>query len=629
MRKVITDGFALLTVASLLSCTFPQSPPARPSYNLIGQNNEGIPATNPGTYIVDVGKGKKGAAFSVEIKLPAGDAGFRTAANSSGSANAIADIQTYEVWLLKNDNTSSYPLNGDPLGDRVSPSFLLSPGISNGTIVAFINVPSSGTGAYYAAVKLKDSSNSDLIKPNNGSSTAWTGTTAATPAVAVSSGAGIRVFESLAVSSTFSLPVVPNLLDAVGAVLQADIAPNPGTSAPAPSLSAVFPPIGEFKVNTTTFSDQKLPAAAIDSAGDFVIAWNGNGSGDGDGIFAQRLNGGTTLGNEFRVNTTISFSQSNPSAAMDSDGDFVISWNGNGTGDSNGVFAQRYNKSGIALGSEFRVNTTIGNNTNARTNPSVAMDSTGNFVVAWQSNSQDGNSYGVYAQRYNVAGVVQGGEFRVNTTTSNAQSNPSAAMDSSGNFVVAWQSNSQDGSGYGVYAQRYNSAGAVQGGEFRVNSTISFAQRNPSAAMDRAGDFVISWNGNGSGDYSGVYAQRYNSAGVVQGGEFRVNTSVSTGTNARTNPSAAMDSTGDFVISWQSNSQDGSGYGVYAQRYNSAGAVQGVEFKVNTYTTLDQRFPAAVMDSAGEFVISWQSNLQDGGNYGIYGQRYNASGSTR
>ena len=101
--------------------------------------------------------------------------------------------------------------------------------------------------------------------------------------------------------------------------------------------------------------------------------------------------------------------------------------------------------------------------------------------------------FGIYAQRYNSAGVKQGLEFRVNTFVSGDEIEPAVAMDSSGRFVIAWSSMGQDGSGMGVYAQRYDSAGAKIGGEFRVNSTTPDYQRRPSAAMDSAGDFVIAW----------------------------------------------------------------------------------------------------------------------------------------
>ena len=98
------------------------------------------------------------------------------------------------------------------------------------------------------------------------------------------------------------------------------------------------------------------------------------------------------------------------------------------------------------------------------------MDDSGNFVVAWQSKDQDGDNWGIYAQRFNASGAPQGGEFRVNTNTSREQEAPVVAMDDSGNFVVAWQSKDQDGDNWGIYAQRFNASGAPQGGEFRVNT---------------------------------------------------------------------------------------------------------------------------------------------------------------
>ena len=111
-----------------------------------------------------------------------------------------------------------------------------------------------------------------------------------------------------------------------------------------------------------------------------------------------------------------------------------------------------------------------------------------------------------------------GSEFRVNTTTAGTQIDQSIAMDADGDFVVAWQSYGQDGSGSGIFAQRYDSAGAKEGVEFQVNSFTASHQQSPSVAMDADGDFVIAWRSNlqdGSGD--GIYAQRYNAAGVAQG----------------------------------------------------------------------------------------------------------------
>jgi hypothetical protein len=248
------------------------------------------------------------------------------------------------------------------------------------------------------------------------------------------------------------------------------------------------------------------------------------------------------------------------------------------------------------------------------------MDDDGNFVVTWQSRFQDGNGFGIYVRRYNSSGVAQGSEFKVNTYTTSYQNRPSVAMDSDGDFVVTWQSRDQDGNYSGIYAQRYNSDGTTNGVEFQVNTFTTSDQTDSSVAMDDDGNFVVTWESYGQdGSNRGIYVRRYNSLGEAQGSEFQVNTYT---TNSQSNPSVAMDSDGDFVVTWRSYGQDGSGFGIYGQRYNAMGVAQGSEFKVNTYITNDQNFPSVAMDSDGDFVVTWESRSQDGSYEGIYGQRY-------
>ena len=113
-----------------------------------------------------------------------------------------------------------------------------------------------------------------------------------------------------------------------------------------------------------------------------------------------------------------------------------------------GVYAQRYNAAGVAQGSEFRVNsTTIGR----PAGPIIAMNASGTSSSPGAVRGKMAAGTGVYAQRYNAAGVAQGSEFRVNVTTAGDQWFDSAAMDGAGNFIVAWSSNLQDGNGLGVY----------------------------------------------------------------------------------------------------------------------------------------------------------------------------------
>ena len=63
-----------------------------------------------------------------------------------------------------------------------------------------------------------------------------------------------------------------------------------------------------------------------------------------------------------------------------------------------------------------------------------------------------------------------GEEFRVNSYTTETQYRPAVASHLDGSFVVVWNSRDQDGSDWGVFAQRYDADGDPLGGEFQVNS---------------------------------------------------------------------------------------------------------------------------------------------------------------
>ena len=370
----------------------------------------------------------------------------------------------------------------------------------------------------------------------------------------------------------------------------------------------------DTQVNSFTDNLQSTAAIAMDADGDAVVAWQSFGQdGSNWGIYAQRFTAGVAQGGEFRVSGTTSGAQMNASVAMDADGDFVVTWQSFGQdGSSYGIYAQRFDAAGAAQGNEFLVNSFVAG---SQAVSAVAMDADGDFVVTWASFDQDLSGWGIYAQRFNAAGVAQGTEFRVNSATADWQNVPSVAMDADGDFVVAWQSFVQDGSANGVYAQRYNAAGVAQGDEFRVNTATAGTQSAPAVAMDADGDFVIAWMSNGQdGSGYGIYAQRYDAAGAALGLEFRVNTTTA---SSQRDPGVAMDADGDFVVTW--SSPDGSGYGVHAQRYNAAGVAVGGEFRLNAVTNGNQFLSAVAMDAAGGFAVAWDSSAaQDGSSNGVF-----------
>jgi Ca2+-binding RTX toxin-like protein len=386
-----------------------------------------------------------------------------------------------------------------------------------------------------------------------------------------------------------------------------------------------FPVYSEFRVNSTTVGSQASPTVAGLADGGYVLAWHSDGQdGSFNGIYAQRYDAlGLAIGGETMANSTTADDQAFPSVAALTNGGYVVVWQSwIQDGSTYGIYAQRFDATGVAVGSETRVNTTTAEN---QLGPSVTALTNGGYVVTWSSNLQDGNSYGIYAQRYDSAGTAVGPETRVNTTTLDEQSQVVAHALSSGGYVVVWQSLGQDGSGDGIYIQRYNAAGAAVGSESRANTTTDGYQSLPSVASLSDGGYVVSWHSsNQDGSGYGIYAQRYDADGSGVGAEARVNTYTS---GEQNNPSVAGLSGGGYVVTWMSAGQDGSGDGVYVQRYGADGTMVGAETRANTYNTLDQRSPSVAGLADGGYIIAWQSLWQDGGGYGIYAQRYDSAGN--
>jgi hypothetical protein len=388
-------------------------------------------------------------------------------------------------------------------------------------------------------------------------------------------------------------------------------------------------PVGsEFQVNTSAgaqASTRGRHVVAADASGHFVVVWNSRfQDGSGYGIFGQRFdNEGVPEGSEFRVNSYTMRTQWRPSVASDASGNFVVVWQSNDQdGSLDGIFGQRYDSEGVAQGDEFRVNSFTAFR---QQYPSVASATDGAFVVAWSGTGQD-DLYGVFGQRYDSAGAAQGDEFRVNSYTRADQQSPSVASDASGNFVVVWESDHQDESLYGIGGQRYDSEGGTLGSELRVNSYTTGQQRRPSVGSDASGNFVVVWESryqDGSG--YGIFGQRFDSEGVAQGDEFRVN-SLTTGNQQWT--SVACDAGGNFVVAWSSYAADGDGLGVFGQRYDSRGVAQGGEFQINSSSTGDQWYPSVVSTGNNQFVVVWTSGGFFGTGGSVFGQRFDFGGDT-
>ncbi|MBL4919448.1 calcium-binding protein, partial [Szabonella alba] len=346
----------------------------------------------------------------------------------------------------------------------------------------------------------------------------------------------------------------------------------------------------EFSVNPPTSLSRFDSSVEALAGGGFVVVWGSYTTGY---ISLGRIfdAAGNPAGEQFPVTFSASTTHVNPAVAALPDGGFVVVRasiaNFDGTGYN--VRGARFDATGTLVGEEFAVNLPV---TGWQVNPSVTALSGGGFVVSWDGENIDPSSYGVAARVFDAAGDPVGDEFAVNTYTDNIQFYSRTTALADGGFVITWASSGQDGNSYGAYGQRFDADGARVGLEFRINTQTFGAQYDVTVAALEDGGFVATWTSSGQdGSGLGIFGQRYDAAGLPVGSEFQVNV-FTAGDQSFSSVLALQD--GGFLVTWQSAGQDGDRFGIFARRFDAAGEAIGQEFRVNQDGEGNQYFNAQV-----------------------------------
>ncbi|MBO6517639.1 MAG: hypothetical protein JJ975_13925, partial [Bacteroidia bacterium] len=113
-----------------------------------------------------------------------------------------------------------------------------------------------------------------------------------------------------------------------------------------------------FQVNVTGTDNQRDPAIAMAASGNYVIAWNSkNQDGDGSGIYLRLFPKIGASSSEIRANTSTTSNQSLPAVAMNGSGSFVVVWTDDVRDFSqSGVYGQRFDDTAGKVGTEIAIN---------------------------------------------------------------------------------------------------------------------------------------------------------------------------------------------------------------------------------------------------------------------------------
>ena len=364
-------------------------------------------------------------------------------------------------------------------------------------------------------------------------------------------------------------------------------------------------------IDTSIYSTIKSAVTTL-TDGSYVVVWSGSGAFGGPyGSYFQHYD---AAGNKIGGVTEVSTDKGDAQVSALSTGGFVVAWDQF----ENTVLAQVFDSHGVAVGDQVTVDS-------QRTagyvyQVAVAGLQDGGFAVTWNDEFSDydasyGFSYGIRAQRFGADGTGQG-VVNVNSYTIGDQLSPTVAALAGGGYVLAWQSEFEEGGAYtgsGVYAQLYDAKGVKVGGETLVNTHTDDEQIVPQAAALQDGGYVITWTSEGQDSFygGGIFAQRFDAGGAKVGTEFQVNT-ISAYDQYDSTVSSLND--GGFVVAWTQHIYNG-GDGepdikLFAQVYNHAGDKAGSEILVaasNDYNDFQTMLHVSAVGADG-FVVTWASH---------------------
>ncbi len=353
---------------------------------------------------------------------------------------------------------------------------------------------------------------------------------------------------------------------------------------------AITPGCDEFQVNTQTGA--RAPSLGVDDNGDIVVVWQRQ-SYD---VFGRRFDSnGNPLSERFVVSEGLNAdSVKDASVAVEGGGEFVVSFTeGNLYYSSENPVAVLYppQTDGTATGSI----SIFGDG------PSdVAISTQGNFLVSWQRNIP---LSGIEVRRWDRTMQPISSTFQATET----DSPPAVAMNRLGEYVVVWTGD--DSSGTGIMGLSFDATDTPRGPEFQVNQEALGDQGEPDVAIDDQGRILVTWT-SPDGHGTGVFGRRLDLDGIPISDEFRINTEI---TGNQEMSSVAMDSRGDSAVVWQSNVQDGSGYGVFLQAFRPNGdrdPESPVETLVNQTTDGNQYLPTLDLSDSGVIGVAWQDESE-------------------
>ena len=236
--------------------------------------------------------------------------------------------------------------------------------------------------------------------------------------------------------------------------------------------------------------------AAMDANGGFVVVWHKNLNGGGlFSIAAQRFTSDAVANGELITvsDPTLSVQSLTPKVEMDREGRFLVTWSATLNSGAKEIRAQLHNLPSEITHPEFVVGDNLGSFADT---PQVAMNTKGEFVITWIGNG------GLSVQRF-LSGEFPEPLGDILNIDSIGAGQPNVAIDDNGNILTTWYEIATFDGGFGqltYFTKWFDQEGSIHTDATAYfhdigddDPVFTGASRRASVAMSSNGDYVIVW----------------------------------------------------------------------------------------------------------------------------------------
>ncbi|MBQ9815861.1 MAG: metallophosphoesterase [Proteobacteria bacterium] len=267
------------------------------------------------------------------------------------------------------------------------------------------------------------------------------------------------------------------------------------------------------------------------------------------------------------------------------------------------------------------------NSAGDQSHSSVAANDKGNIVFVWEDDSddKDGVSHDIYGRVFQPGGCAQTGNIVINAETKGDQSEPDVAMDKDGNFVVVWTDDSDNNGSTEVWMRGFKPDGTERWGRKAVNTVPKNNQRDAHIAMAADGTFAVSWTDErASKDNPQIWVRGFNANGTERFAERPI---VDGAFGKRIHSDIFMDDSKNIAVTWQDDKDGNDWFEIYMRLLSADGKDKTNVLKVNSDPNGQQLFPSigGKRDGSG-FIVSWADYPKDNSNASIKARKFDAAG---